>query len=158
MNLTEIKNLNYLQIMDQLYDQALDFGIDIRSRRRTADYVMAKKGFIHIARNERSIGLQKIGDFLGVGHDTVLHHARTAKAWIETEDKEFIEIINKIYSIDYYSKWAEDPLKQKLAEYNKLDHILPFVEVLKDIPEDKVGIMLEKIKLFKQSFNWKNYG
>lgn len=145
-----------MELMNRLYIQSLQAGFDIRLRNRVRDYVMAKKGFIHIARNENKLGLQKIGDFLGIGHDTVLYHARTAKLWVETEDKEFLELIQKVYNIDYFSKHAEDPLRQKLAEFNELRHIKPFVEVLKDIPANKVDDMLERIKLFKQSYHWNN--
>ena len=152
-------HLNYLKkIVDT------EFGIDIASPSRKIIYTNARLVFYFIARKYGG-SYSKIGEFLGKNHATVIHLVKNYetykmynKSLQEIEDTfNFKSELNydEIDKIHYLQGKCDNFERKYLDLRNKVKND-PIMNVLHDIPKDKLNEIIEKVSLWKQSWNWKN--
>jgi len=147
-------------------------GLNIFDNTRIREYVEMRALVCYVLRKKLRIGLTNIALYFQsegktMHHATVIHlvnqypmYKRYNPILAEIEDS-FEELNNlefnqESYIRNKYLSYNYDKLQEK---YNKLKNNIktnPILDVLQDIPEDKIDEVIERINIMKKSWYWKS--
>jgi len=147
-------------------------GLDIFDNTRRRDYVEMRALVCYVLRKKLRIGLTNIALYFQsegktMHHATVIHlvnqypmYKRYNSRLAEIEDS-FEEINNLEFNQDSYIRnqyltYKYDELRQKHKDLKDNIKTNPILEVLQDIPEDKIDEVIERINIMKKSWDWKS--
>ena len=147
-------------------------GLNIFDNTRRRDYVEMRALVCYVLRKKLRIGLTNIALYFQsegktMHHATVIHlvnqypmYKRYNSRLAEIEDS-FEEINNLEFNQDSYIRnqyltYKYDELKQKHKDLKENIKTNPILEVLQDIPEDKINEVIERINIMKLSWDWKS--
>jgi hypothetical protein len=147
-------------------------GLNIFDNTRRRDYVEMRALVCYVLRKKLRIGLTNIALYFQsegktMHHATVIHlvnqypmYKRYNSRLAEIEDS-FEEINNLEFNQDSYIRnqyltYKYDELKQKHKDLKENIKTNPILEVLQDIPEDKIDEVIERIIIMKKSWDWKS--
>ena len=69
---------------------------DIKGRSRKREIVTVRHVFCYLATEQTEKTLEAIGNTINRNHATVVHSRLKAEEFIETKDKQFMDLLNKI--------------------------------------------------------------
>ena len=127
------------------------YGINISKVTRKREYIDAKRIYCYMARINRHT-LESIGKLIGIGHDTVLHHERTAKGWVANNDSEFNPKIDLLFNLYTYKHKDLVVFEGEDEEFKEL--FRDYLPTLKQIPPHKVKETLERLKMVIKGYEW----
>jgi hypothetical protein len=147
-------------------------GLNIFDNTRRRDYVEMRALVCYVLRKKLRIGLTNIALYFQsegktMHHATVIHlvnqypmYKRYNSRLAEIEDS-FEEINNLEFNQDSYIRnqyltYKYDELRQKHKDLKDNIKTNPILEVLQDIPEDKIDEVIERINIMKKSWDWKS--
>ena len=147
-------------------------GLNIFDNTRIREYVEMRALVCYILRKKLRIGLTNIALYFQsegktMHHATVIHlvnqypmykryNSRLAEIEDSFEELNNLEFNQESYIRNKYLSYNYDKLQEK---YNKLKNNIktnPILEVLQEIPEDKIDEVIERINIMKKSWDWKS--
>ena len=147
-------------------------GLNIFDNTRRRDYVEMRALVCYVLRKKLRIGLTNIALYFQsegktMHHATVIHlvkmypmykryNSRLASIEDSFEQLNNLEFNQDSYIRNQYLSYNYDKLQEKyknLKDNIKTNHIL---DVLQDIPEDKIDEVIERINILKKSWDWKS--
>lgn len=147
-------------------------GLNIFDNTRIREYVEMRALVCYVLRKKLRIGLTNIALYFQsegktMHHATVIHlvnqypiykryNPRLAEIEDSFEELNNLEFNQESYIRNKYLSYNYDKLQEK---YNKLKNNIktnPILEVLQDIPEDKIDEVIERINIMKKSWDWKS--
>lgn len=134
-------------------------GVDLRSKCRDANHVVARTVYFDLAYNKFKLGsLKEVGKAVGRDHATVIHclnnilpHMKIYYKEMEAHHRNLFSYLSEYFSSKEESSSYEDAsaklfndylkLKQKFEELNMPDNetIRQIVSSMKDLPDDKLS-------------------
>jgi len=131
------------------------YGIDISKVTRKREYIDAKRIYCYVSRLNRHT-LESTGELIGVGHDTVLHHERVARAWVKNNDGSFNPKVDLLFGLSTYKSKEALELAKQSEDFKEL--FKEYLPTLKQIPSNKSKDVLERLKMIIQGYEWKSKG
>lgn len=147
-------------------------GLNIFDNTRIREYVEMRALVCYVLRKKLRIGLTNIALYFQsegktMHHATVIHlvnqypmykryNPRLAEIEDSFEELNNLEFNQESYIRNKYLSYNYDKLQEK---YNKLKNNIktnPILDVLQDIPEDKIDEVIERINIMKKSWYWKS--
>lgn len=147
-------------------------GLNIFDNTRIREYVEMRALVCYVLRKKLRIGLTNIALYFQsegktMHHATVIHlvnqypiykryNPRLAEIEDSFEELNNLEFNQESYIRNKYLSYNYDKLQEK---YNNLKNNIktnPILEVLQDIPEDKIDEVIERINIMKKSWDWKS--
>lgn len=147
-------------------------GLNIFDNTRIREYVEMRALVCYVLRKKLRIGLTNIALYFQsegktMHHATVIHlvnqypmykryNPRLAEIEDSFEELNNLEFNQESYIRNKYLSYNYDKLQEK---YNKLKNNIktnPILEVLQEIPEDKIDEVIERINIMKKSWDWKS--
>lgn len=147
-------------------------GLNIFDNTRIREYVEMRALVCYILRKKLRIGLTNIALYFQsegktMHHATVIHlvnqypmykryNSRLAEIEDSFEELNNLEFNQESYIRNKYLSYNYDKLQEK---YNKLKNNIktnPILDVLQEIPEDKIDEVIERINIMKKSWDWKS--
>lgn len=147
-------------------------GLNIFDNTRIREYVEMRALVCYVLRKKLRIGLTNIALYFQsegktMHHATVIHlvnqypiykryNPRLAEIEDNFEELNNLEFNQESYIRNKYLSYNYDKLQEK---YNNLKNNIktnPILEVLQDIPEDKIDEVIERINIMKKSWDWKS--
>lgn len=147
-------------------------GLNIFDNTRIREYVEMRALVCYVLRKKLRIGLTNIALYFQsegktMHHATVIHlvnqypmykryNPRLAEIEDNFEELNNLEFNQESYIRNKYLSYNYDKLQEK---YNKLKNNIktnPILEVLQEIPEDKIDEVIERINIMKKSWDWKS--
>ena len=147
-------------------------GLNIFDNTRIREYVEMRALVCYILRKKLRIGLTNIALYFQsegktMHHATVIHlvnqypmykryNSRLAEIEDSFEELNNLEFNQESYIRNKYLSYNYDKLQEK---YNKLKNNIktnPILDVLQEIPEDKIDEVIERINIMKKSWYWKS--
>ena len=117
----------------ELINKKLDIDITTRSRKRK--YAYARKVYCQILRKSTNLSLERIGKYVGIKHDTVIHSLKT----FYVLDKSFNALYNEcIYELNLNVKMIEKVTKDAYISLEKMDYIDKTLVQLRNLDEKYV--------------------
>lgn len=164
MNIQDIKKIG-----DSVKEAS---GLNIFDNTRIREYVEMRALVCYVLRKKLRIGLSNIALYFQsegktMHHATVIHlvnqypiYKRYNSRLAEIEDSfdiaTDVEFNKDSYIRNQYLSYNYDKLQEK---YNKLKNNIKtnsILDVLQDIPEDKIDEVIERINILKKSWDWKS--
>ena len=147
-------------------------GLDIFDNTRRRDYVEMRALVCYVLRKKLRIGLTNIALYFQsqgktMHHTTVIHlvnqypmykryNSRLAEIEDSFEELNSLEFNQDSYIRNQYLTYKYDELRQKHKDLKDNIKTNPILEVLQDIPEDKIDEVIERINIMKKSWDWKS--
>lgn len=147
-------------------------GLDIFDNTRRRDYVEMRALVCYVLRKKLRIGLTNIALYFQsegktMHHATVIHlvkmypmykryNSRLASIEESFEELNSLEFNQDSYIRNQYLTYKYDELRQKHKDLKDNIKTNPILEVLQDIPEDKIDEVIERINILKKSWDWKS--
>ena len=147
-------------------------GLNIFDNSRIREYVEMRALVCYILRKKLRIGLTNIALYFQsegktMHHATVIHlvnqypmYKRYNSRLAEIEDS-FEELNNLEFNQESYirNKYLSYNYHRLQEKYNNLKNNIktnPILDVLQEIPEDKIDEVIERINIMKKSWDWKS--
>jgi len=147
-------------------------GLNIFDNTRRRDYVEMRALVCYVLRKKLRIGLTNIALYFQsegktMHHATVIHlvnqypmykryNSRLAEIEDSFEELNSLEFNQDSYIRNQYLTYKYDELRQKHKDLKDNIKTNPILEVLQDIPEDKIDEVIERINIMKKSWDWKS--
>ena len=147
-------------------------GLNIFDNTRRRDYVEMRALVCYVLRKKLRIGLTNIALYFQsegktMHHATVIHlvnqypmykryNSRLASIEESFEDLNNLEFNQDSYIRNQYLSYNYDKLQEKYKNLKDNIKTNPILEVLQDIPEDKIDEVIERINILKKSWDWKS--
>ena len=147
-------------------------GLDIFDNTRRRDYVEMRALVCYVLRNKLRIGLTNIALYFQsegktMHHATVIHlvnqypmykryNSRLASIEDSFEQLNNLEFNQDSYIRNQYLSYNYDKLQEKYKNLKDNIKTNPILDVLQDIPEDKIDEVIERINILKKSWDWKS--
>ena len=147
-------------------------GLDIFDNTRRRDYVEMRALVCYVLRKKLRIGLTNIALYFQsegktMHHATVIHlvkmypmykryNSRLASIEESFEQLNNLEFNQDSYIRNQYLSYNYDKLQEKYKDLKDTIKTNPILDVLKDIPEDKIDEVIERINILKKSWDWKS--
>ena len=147
-------------------------GLNIFDNTRRRDYVEMRALVCYVLRKKLRIGLTNIALYFQsegktMHHATVIHlvnqypmykryNSRLEDIEYSFEELNSLEFNQDSYIRNQYLTYKYDELKQKHKDLKENIKTNPILEVLQDIPEDKIDEVIERINIMKKSWDWKS--
>jgi len=164
MNIEDIKKIG-----DSVKEAS---GLDIFDNTRRRDYVEMRALVCYVLRKKMRIGLTNIALYFQsegktMHHATVIHLVKmypvykkynSSLEWIEDSFEELnnLEFNQDSYIKNQYLSYNYDKLQEKYKDLKDTIKNNRILDVLKDIPEDKIDEVIERINILKKSWDWKS--
>lgn len=147
-------------------------GLNIFDNTRRRDYVEMRALVCYVLRKKLRIGLTNIALYFQsegktMHHATVIHlvnqypmykryNSRLASIEESFEDLNNLEFNQDSYIRNQYLSYNYDKLQEKYKNLKDNIKTNPILDVLQDIPEDKIDEVIERINILKKSWDWKS--
>jgi len=147
-------------------------GLDIFDNTRRRDYVEMRALVCYVLRKKLRIGLTNIALYFQsegktMHHATVIHlvkmypmykryNSRLASIEDSFEQLNNLEFNQDSYIRNQYLSYNYDKLQEKYKNLKDNIKTNPILDVLQDIPEDKIDEVIERINILKKSWDWKS--
>jgi hypothetical protein len=147
-------------------------GLDIFDNTRRRDYVEMRALVCYVLRKKLRIGLTNIALYFQsegktMHHATVIHlvkmypmykryNSRLASIEESFEQLNNLEFNQDSYIRNQYLSYNYDKLQEKYKNLKDNIKTNPILDVLQDIPEDKIDEVIERINILKKSWDWKS--
>ena len=147
-------------------------GLDIFDNTRRRDYVEMRALVCYVLRKKLRIGLTNIALYFQsegktMHHATVIHlvkmypmykryNSRLASIEDSFEELNNLEFNQDSYIRNQYLSYNYDKLQEKYKNLKDNIKTNPILDVLQDIPEDKIDEVIERINILKKSWDWKS--
>ncbi len=147
-------------------------GLNIFDNTRRRDYVEMRALVCYVLRKKLRIGLTNIALYFQsegktMHHATVIHlvnqypmykryNSRLASIEDSFEQLNNLEFNQDSYIRNQYLSYNYDKLQEKYKNLKDNIKTNPILDVLQDIPEDKINEVIERINILKKSWDWKS--
>jgi len=147
-------------------------GLNIFDNTRRRDYVEMRALVCYVLRKKLRIGLTNIALYFQsegktMHHATVIHlvkmypmykryNSRLASIEESFEELNNLEFNQDSYIRNQYLSYNYDKLQEKYKNLKDNIKTNPILDVLQDIPEDKIDEVIERINILKKSWDWKS--
>ena len=147
-------------------------GLNIFDNTRRRDYVEMRALVCYVLRKKLRIGLTNIALYFQsegktMHHATVIHlvkmypmykryNSRLASIEESFEDLNNLEFNQDFYIRNQYLSYNYDKLQEKYKNLKENIKTNPILDILQDIPEDKIDEVIERINILKKSWDWKS--
>ena len=147
-------------------------GLDIFDNTRRRDYVEMRALVCYVLRKKLRIGLTNIALYFQsegktMHHATVIHlvkmypmykryNSRLASIEDSFEQLNNLEFNQDSYIRNQYLSYNYDKLQEKYKNLKDNIKTNPILDILQDIPEDKIDEVIERINILKKSWDWKS--
>ena len=147
-------------------------GLNIFDNTRRRDYVEMRALVCYVLRKKLRIGLTNIALYFQsegktMHHATVIHlvnqypmykryNSRLASIEDSFEQLNNLEFNQDSYIRNQYLSYNYDKLQEKYKNLKDNIKTNPILDVLQDIPEDKIDEVIERINILKKSWDWKS--
>jgi len=147
-------------------------GLDIFDNTRRRDYVEMRALVCYVLRKKLRIGLTNIALYFQsegktMHHATVIHlvkmypmykryNSRLVSIEESFEQLNNLEFNQDSYIRNQYLSYNYDKLQEKYKNLKDNIKTNPILDVLQDIPEDKIDEVIERINILKKSWDWKS--
>ena len=147
-------------------------GLDIFDNTRRRDYVEMRALVCYVLRKKLRIGLTNIALYFQsegktMHHATVIHlvkmypmykryNSRLASIENSFEQLNNLEFNQDSYIRNQYLSYNYDKLQEKYKNLKDNIKTNPILDILQDIPEDKIDEVIERINILKKSWDWKS--
>lgn len=147
-------------------------GLNIFDNTRRRDYVEMRALVCYVLRKKLRIGLTNIALYFQsegktMHHATVIHlvkmypmykryNSRLASIEESFEQLNNLEFNQDSYIRNQYLSYNYDKLQEKYKNLKDNIKTNPILDVLQDIPEDKIDEVIERINILKKSWDWKS--
>jgi len=147
-------------------------GLNIFENTRRRDYVEMRALVCYVLRKKLRIGLTNIALYFQsegktMHHATVIHlvkmypmykryNSRLASIEDSFEQLNNLEFNQDSYIRNQYLSYNYDKLQEKYKNLKDNIKTNPILDVLQDIPEDKIDEVIERINILKKSWDWKS--
>ena len=147
-------------------------GLNIFDNTRRRDYVEMRALVCYVLRKKLRIGLTNIALYFQsegktMHHATVIHlvnqypmykryNSRLASIEESFEELNNLEFNQDSYIRNQYFSYNYDKLQEKYKNLKDNIKTNPILDVLQDIPEDKIDEVIERINILKKSWDWKS--
>jgi len=147
-------------------------GLNIFDNTRRRDYVEMRALVCYVLRKKLRIGLTNIALYFQsegktMHHATVIHlvkmypmykryNSRLASIEDSFEELNNLEFNQDSYIRNQYLSYNYDKLQEKYKNLKDNIKTNPILDVLQDIPEDKIDEVIERINILKKSWDWKS--
>ena len=147
-------------------------GLNIFDNTRRRDYVEMRALVCYVLRKKLRIGLTNIALYFQsegktMHHATVIHlvkmypmykryNSRLASIEDSFEQLNNLEFNQDSYIRNQYLSYNYDKLQEKYKNLKDNIKTNPILDVLQDIPEDKIDEVIERINIIKKSWDWKS--
>jgi hypothetical protein len=147
-------------------------GLNIFDNTRRRDYVEMRALVCYVLRKKLRIGLTNIALYFQsegktMHHATVIHlvnqypiykryNPRLAEIEDSFEQLNNLEFNQDSYIRNQYLSYNYDKLQEKYKNLKDNIKTNPILDVLQDIPEDKIDEVIERINILKKSWDWKS--
>ena len=147
-------------------------GLNIFDNTRRRDYVEMRALVCYVLRKKLRIGLTNIALYFQsegktMHHATVIHlvkmypmykryNSRLASIEDSFEQLNNLEFNQDSYIRNQYLSYNYDKLQEKYKNLKENIKTNPILDVLQDIPEDKIDEVIERINIIKKSWDWKS--
>ena len=147
-------------------------GLNIFDNTRRRDYVEMRALVCYVLRKKLRIGLTNIALYFQsegktMHHATVIHlvnqypmykryNSRLASIEDSFEQLNNLEFNQDSYIRNQYLSYNYDKLQEKYKNLKDNIKTNPILDILQDIPEDKIDEVIERINILKKSWDWKS--
>ena len=147
-------------------------GLNIFDNTRRRDYVEMRALVCYVLRKKLRIGLTNIALYFQsegktMHHATIIHlvkmypmykryNSRLASIEDSFEQLNNLEFNQDSYIRNQYLSYNYDKLQEKYKNLKDNIKTNPILDVLQDIPEDKIDEVIERINILKKSWDWKS--
>jgi len=146
--------------------------LNIFDNTRRRDYVEMRALVCYVLRKKLRIGLTNIALYFQsegktMHHATVIHlvkmypmykryNSRLASIEDSFEQLNNLEFNQDSYIRNQYLSYNYDKLQEKYKNLKDNIKTNPILDILQDIPEDKIDEVIERINILKKSWDWKS--
>ena len=120
------------------------YNVDLKDKSRLKNNVNAKRLYFYIASIYKH-KVSKVGQLIGLRHDTAIYHRDKGRDFVKFNYTEFIEDVFKVSGVDVTIEKKQKKISDLICQLD-----------LNDLPLDKINELADRINIMIKGYNLKH--